>query len=122
MRHFFLISLCACTSAEAPATFTEVFDEIFSQSCAFSTCHGGSAGAPFLTDSEAAYTSLVGAESTDKEGAILVIPGDPDNSYLVQKMEDDSGIEGDAMPPSSPLGTDVIERVRSWIEDGAQEN
>ena len=69
-----------------------------------------------------AYDSLVNAESNAKDGAVLVIPGDPDNSYLIQKMEGAPGIEGDEMPPSSSLEPETIERVRSWIADGARQN
>lgn len=122
MRLLIALAFVGCTPAETPATFTEVFDEILFQSCGFSSCHGGSAGAPFLTDAEEAYASLVDAESNAKEDAILVVPGNPDQSYLIQKLENAAGIAGDAMPPSSPLSDETIERVRSWIEDGAQKN
>ena len=122
MRLFFLLGLSACTAAEPPATFTEVYEDILFQSCGFSSCHGGSAGAPYLSDPQEAYDSLVDAESNAKEGAILVVPGDPDNSYLIQKMEAAPDIVGDEMPPSSPLDSEVIERIRSWIADGAQQN
>ncbi len=122
MRFSIFLALSACTSAQVPATFTEVYNDILFPSCGFSSCHGGSAGAPYLSDAEQAYESLVDAESKDKSGAILVRPGDPDNSYLIQKLEDAPDIEGDAMPPSFSMDPEIIERVRSWIEDGALKN
>ena len=122
MRSLVLFALSACTAAEQPATFSEVYEEILSLSCGFSSCHGGTAGAPYLNTNQEAYESLVEVESNAKDGAVLVIPDDPDNSYLIRKMEAASDIEGDPMPPSSPLDPEVIERVRSWIADGAQQN
>ena len=122
MRLFVCLGLSACTAAEPPATFSEVYEEILFLSCGFGSCHGGSAGAPYLNDAQEAYDSLVNAESNAKDGAVLVIPGDPDNSYLIQKMEGAPGIEGDEMPPSSSLEPETIERVRSWIADGARQN
>jgi hypothetical protein len=122
MRFLMSLAFAGCTSVQSPATFTEVFDDVLSQSCAFSTCHGGSAGAPFLRESQAAYESLVDVESNSKENAILVVPGNPDESYLIQKIENSEGIDGESMPPSSPLTDETIERIRSWIEDGAQQN
>ena len=111
--------LGACTSEEPAPTFTEIYAEVLFPSCGFSSCHAGSAGAPFLETEESAFSSLVGAESNNVSGAILVISGDPDNSYLIQKLEDDPGITGNPMPPSSPLPEEKIEAVREWILAGA---
>ncbi|MFN7142154.1 MAG: hypothetical protein ACK4YP_00135, partial [Myxococcota bacterium] len=89
-----LLLLIACTSApkgdtgDAPApTLTQVQAEILTPSCAFSTCHGGGGGGAAdldLSDGRS-HAELVGVESTDAPGEILVVPGDPDASYLVKK-------------------------------------
>ena len=100
---FLLTGLGACTSEGPVPTFPEIYSEVLFPSCGFSACHAGSAGAPFLESEESAYSSLVGVESNSVPGAILVVSGDPDNSYLVHKLEDDSSISGDPMPPTSPL-------------------
>jgi hypothetical protein len=68
-----------------------------------------------------AHASLVGVRSTGKAGATRVIPGDPDNSYLIHKIEGRSGIVGERMPRTGgPYLTEgqilIIER---WIERGA---
>jgi len=36
---------------------------------------------------DVAYDQIVNVGSTRKPGAIRIIPGDPDNSYLVHKVE-----------------------------------
>ena len=70
-----------------------------------------------------AYNALVNVPSTGKRGAIRVIPGDPDESYLIQKLEGAPGIEGVRMPFTPPyLTTGQIAIIRRWIELGAANN
>lgn len=67
-----------------------------------------------------AYNRLVGAPSTGKPGAVRVVPGDPENSYLVHKLEGRAGIVGLRMPISGPYLTDgQIAIIERWIETGA---
>jgi hypothetical protein len=51
-----------------------------------------------------------------------VIPGDPDNSYLVQKLEGTQGIIGQRMPrtggPYLTSGQMLV--IRRWIQLGAR--
>jgi len=71
-----------------------------------------------------AYAALVNAPSRDKPGAIRVIPGDPDGSYVIQKLEGAPGIVGQRMPQSGPpfLTPGQIAIIRRWIADGAANN
>jgi hypothetical protein len=71
-----------------------------------------------------AYNALVNVASRQKAGAILVIPGDPDGSYLVQKLEGAPGIVGLRMPRTGPphLTSGQMLVIRRWIETGAQPN
>ena len=59
-----------------------------------------------------------------KPGAIRVIPGDPDNSYLIQKLEGTTGIAGRRMPFNGPpyLSDGQILIIRRWIALGAPNN
>jgi hypothetical protein len=68
-----------------------------------------------------AYDSIVNVASPRKAGAIRVIPGDPENSYLVQKLEGRAGIVGARMPQSGPpyLTDGQILILRRWIALGA---
>lgn len=108
-------------------TFTSIQREIFNttdssgrQSCI--SCHvvGGPAGFLPLTEG-VSYNNLINRTSGAKPGAIRVIPSDPDNSYLVQKLEGTPGIVGQRMPRTSgPFLTDGQMRIiRRWIELGA---
>ena len=111
------LSLGACAGGEPAPTFAEVRDDIFVPSCGFGTCHGSAAGGLQL-DGDSVAADLIGAPSRGAAGEILVVVGDPDNSYLIKKLED-AGIEGDPMPPGAPLAADRIEVVRAWIAGGA---
>jgi hypothetical protein len=111
---------------------------IFRQSCAIagSTCHGsttpgriflGSTMAP--VDPSTIRAQIVDVTSTDLPSMALVKAGEPENSFLMRKMDGDQCIldaqcvDGDcltSMPQASPL-LDVPARdvVRRWIAQGA---
>jgi hypothetical protein len=98
-------------------------DQVFTPACSF--CHSGGTGSGDLpasldlSSASASFTSLVGVESLQVMGVDLVVPGDPDGSYLIQKLEDANGIGGSQMPRNSaPLDQSVIDDVRLWISNG----
>ena len=69
----------------------------------------------------AAFTSLVGVTSPAKPGAVRVIPGDPENSYIIHKLEGRTGIVGTPMPRGNTLLTaGQILVIKRWIELGAR--
>jgi hypothetical protein len=39
---------------------------------------------------------------------------------LLDKVSNDPPVCGDLMPPANPLDDQQIERIRSWIAEGAQ--
>lgn len=72
----------------------------------------------------ASFASLVGRPSVNSPGQTFVIPGDPDNSYLVKKLEGATGIAGVRMPrgngPYLTPGQMLV--IRRWIKEGAANN
>jgi hypothetical protein len=48
---------------------------------------------------------------------ILVVAGEPDSSYLIQKIESSPGICGFQMPLGGSLPSQDIEVLRQWIVD-----
>jgi hypothetical protein len=113
-----------CVGA-APITFATLQKKIFTPSCASLSCHGaGQAGGLVLT-AGSAYGDLVGVPATNPAaqaaGLLRVAPGDPERSFLLDKLE---GMltpdEGDAMPRvGSSLPASSIDLVRRWIAAGA---
>ena len=57
-----------------------------------------------------------------------VVPGDPDNSYVYQKItgqnvcEKSPGVPSDRMPLGAPLEETEIATIRAWILQGAKDN
>ena len=114
-------------------TFSSIQKEIFSTTdssgcTACTNCHvaGGAANGTglFLNDPATAYSLLVGRPARLGVGQTLVIPGDPDNSYLVKKLEGAAGIVGLRMPrnngPFLTPGQMLV--IRRWIQEGAANN
>ena len=107
---------------EPPASFDPVFSEIqeavFTPIC--TACHAGPAAPQGLQlDEDNSYAMLVDVPSTEVPSILRVAPGDPDNSYLIQKLEGTASV-GDRMPLNQPpLDQADIDVIRQWITDGA---
>ena len=86
-------------------------------------CHRPQGGTPMNLQDDP-YAALVGVASRQKPGAILVVPGDPDGSYLVQKLEGRSDIIQLRMPRNGPpyLTPGQMTVIRRWIANGAPNN
>ena len=92
---------------------------------ACASCHnpnGGAFRAVGLDMSAAGtYDSLVGVPSREKPELLRVAPGDPENSYLVHKLEGRGDIIGVQMPQRGPYLTQgQLAIIRRWIELGAR--
>lgn len=104
-------------------SFNTIQTTIFNTNCAVSGCHAGSSPAQGMNLSAgAAYDAIVGVPSNERPELLRVDPGNPDESYLLLKIEGDPSIVGSRMPLGrTPLSDEQIQLVRDWIEDGAPE-
>lgn len=89
--------------------------------CLSSSCHGG----PFpssrydLRTYEASFTP--GDEAAEL-GACPIVAGDPDSSFLIEKLHPDPRL-GVQMPFLRPVLPDEdIDIIATWIREGAQDN
>ena len=99
--------------------FSDIQAQIFTPTCASSSCHGGGAPAGGLNLSAgSSYAELVGIASTEDANIMRVVPFDPANSYLMQVL-DGTAASGTVMPPSGMLPQTSIDAVRTWIANGA---
>jgi len=104
-------------------TLQSIQDNVFTPIC--SACHTGPAGGALpagldLTSANASFTNLVGVASIQTPALNRVTTSDPDNSYLIQKLEGAAGIVGVQMPAfGTPLEQATIDVVRQWISNGA---
>lgn len=101
-------------------TFDEIQANVFTPNCATAGCHQG-AGAPqgLRLEEGVAFDFLVNVPSNEVPSLLRVEPGNPDDSYLVQKIEGTAAV-GSRMPLGGPpLDQELIDAVRQWIADGA---
>lgn len=100
------------------ASFAEIQKNVFTPTCATSGCHSGSQP-PNLTEG-ISYTRLVGVDNLAGDMQ-YVEPGNSENSYLIKKLLGEG--TGSLMPPSGPkLDQDIIDSIRVWIDNGAENN
>jgi hypothetical protein len=91
-----------------------------------SGCHSGPTsnnlpGGMNLSSTADSFAALVGVASLQVQ-LNRVEPGDPDNSYLIDKLEGTQTV-GSQMPQGGPfLEQETIDRIRQWITDGAENN
>lgn len=107
------------TGGAITADFQSIQDNVFTPIC--TVCHAG-AGAPqgLRLDAANSFSLLVNVPSTEVPSIVRIKPGDPNNSYLIQKIEGHASV-GAQMPfGGPPLAADVIAAIRQWVSDGAQ--
>jgi hypothetical protein len=112
-------------------TFSTIQSEIFEKTdsagrVACTNCHTSTGRNPsggLNLNHAVAYAQLVNAPTRLPVGRIRVIPGDPANSYLINKLEG-LGISGNRMPNNGPpyLTDGQILVIKRWIEIGAPNN
>jgi methionine-rich copper-binding protein CopC len=104
------------------ADFDSIQANIFTPIC--SVCHaGGAAPEGLRLDAADSYSLLVSVPSTEVPSLLRVKPGDPDNSYIIQKLEGHAAVGGQmplGCPTSQPcLTAATIAFIAQWISDGA---
>ena len=88
--------------------FSQDLQPIFDLNCT-NGCHQPSGIAPFSLELGVSYDSLLSGG--------LVVPGNPDSSELIRRLE---GTSGQRMPlNATPLPDDQIQMFRQWISAGA---
>ena len=115
---------CQCTADET-VTFSGDIAPLFDGTCGGVACHGGRMPKQGLDlTAGASYESLVGVVADQcSDGRLLVDPGAPADSYLLQKL---SGIDlcfGTLMPKADgALPQETVDKISGWICNGAPDN
>lgn len=100
------------------ATFDAIQANVFTPIC--SVCHvGATAPEGLMLDAAHSYTLLVGVPSTEVPSILRVKPGDPNNSYIIQKLEGHAAVGGQMPLGETPLPASTIAFIVQWITDGA---
>ena len=124
------LGLAACNDSgmqPGEVSFSQQVQPILTDRCAFGGCHASTSPAAGQSLAEGlAYVSLVNLPSQELPSMDRVEPGDPDQSYLVHKIQGTHlavGGSGLRMPRGQePLSEDQINLIRAWIEQGARNN
>jgi len=101
-------------------TLASIQANVFSVNCAIPGCHGGGTVQFGLRlDPGFSAGNLINVASPRDPNLIRVIPGNPDGSFIIQKLEGTQTL-GDRMPDFGPyLPQSTIDVIRQWIQDGA---
>ena len=105
-------------------TLASIQANVFTPSCAKSGCHTGvGAQAGLVLDAGASWGNLVNVPSSQNMLLTRVIPGNPDGSFLIHKLEGSQSIGG-PMPADGPpfLQQATVDVIRLWILNGALNN
>jgi hypothetical protein len=121
---FVALTGARATTAEEPVKPFRSVQKIFTQSCAFTSCHSAVSrkGNLVLEHEDLSYASLVDQPSDHPEakaaGLLRVASGDPANSLLIRKLK--AMGPGDSMPQNGGmLPDDVIKVIEDWVARGA---
>lgn len=105
--------------------FTDIQARIITPTYAAGGCHSGSFPAALLDlTQDSAYKSLLQRKIQNSVGVekykALVVPFEPDSSFMYIKITDPTTLEGERMPHrESKLAQNEIDAIRSWILRGA---
>jgi hypothetical protein len=95
---------------------------VFDSTCALSeTCHRGKTPSAGLNLEAPVHAKLVEVPSSES-GRPLVVPGDPEASFLFEKITSDTPSHGARMPLGQPLDAKDVESIRAWIVGGAPDD
>ena len=109
-------------------TYATIQKKIFDSTCATPTCHGSAAASGGLNlAAGSSYGNLVSVPAENPaaqaSGALRVVPGNPDASFLFEKLLGNiKPTEGVKMPlVGRPLSAAELDLIRRWIAAGAPE-
>ena len=93
---------------------------VLQTNCGNAGCHESdqpAAGLDLVSPNVASRTVAVTSGDPDCESEIVVIAGDPDESFMMKKILNMPGICGGQMPIGTILGAEDTEVIRQWIID-----
>ncbi|GBD32112.1 MAG: hypothetical protein KatS3mg081_2171 [Gemmatimonadales bacterium] len=132
---FALAALLACGEdttqpGNNQVSFSQQIQPIFTASCALGGCHGSGnlqpPEKPMNLSAGQAYSNTVNVSSAQLGSMDRIEPGQPDQSYLVHKIQGTHlqvGGSGVRMPATGNfLSQSQIDLIRTWVAQGAPNN
>ncbi|NIV17739.1 MAG: hypothetical protein GWN47_04860, partial [Woeseiaceae bacterium] len=117
----FMARFTISTPVAIQPTLDSIQAVVFTPTCARSGCHDAVSERALLnlSDADTSLAQLRDVPATQNNAKLRVVPGDPNASYLVEKLEG-PGDTGQQMPPGGQLPQDQLSAIRTWIANGAQ--
>ena len=120
----------SCVDATGHTDLTWIHANVFTKQCTFSGCHNGDNTKQGKIDLRAghSFATLVNGDSALMSGAKLVVPGDPNSSYLEVMLGTVPGTIDRTvglMPQNtggSLLCCQKLDAIKGWIAAGAPNN
>ena len=110
-------AVVGCGSPDRCSSTANVSQAIFGPRCTASTCHSQpnpAAGLDFTAANLA--QEVIDRPAQQCSGQVIVVPGDPDGSYLIHKVSDAQPPCGDRMPVAqAALSAGDISCLRTWV-------
>ena len=106
-----------------PVRFARDLEPVLDANCTNGGCHGlrnAQEGLDLRTG--VSWSALVDVPSEQCADRLLVEPGDPDASYLVDKLANRNLCSGTRMPKVAPLSDADIQLISDWISAGAADD
>jgi len=128
----FFLTLIGCESSNNPAvpvvepTLTSIQQNIFDPGCALPSCHSSlSQRGGLVLEAGRSYAQLVNIpaenDAAKAVNKLRVVPGQPEKSFLMDKLTGPGPDEGSLMPSGTDgLAASQIEVIRTWIQQGAR--
>jgi len=118
--------------AQPTVSFANNIQPIFNRSCALAGCHVGPVPTgPVDLSVGQAYGQTVNVKSAQQPNLKRFLPGKPDQSYRIRKIEGGPNIAGVLMPQGCPgaplngarcLSADDMAAIRQWVTECALNN
>lgn len=99
-------------TSSAQVDYSADIQPIFNSNCV--SCHGGTSNVRL--NNYSATMNSVGS----RYGRLIVVPGDADDSPLVEKLNPNP-THGNRMPNNSGLPSEQIALIEQWVNEGASE-
>lgn len=128
------IAMAACSGDDSgpppvtvEPTLASIQREIFTPTCATSNCHSSAQGEGGLVlvagaSHENLFEVVPSTRDAMLQGMLRVDPGDPVNSFLIEKLRGVPATKGRRMPYDGPYLSDgEIDVIEEWITNGAPE-
>ena len=111
-----------CAQVEPRLSCIQQF--VFTPTCAVSGCHDiGSQSAGLVLEEGLSHSNLVSVASSEVSSLFRAEPNNPDDSYIVIKLEGtDPRIMQAQMPLLGSVTSADIQAIRDWIANGAPDD